>query len=224
MQSVHPSNEPFAGNLTACRALSPAYMDRLGREAGMAEASGAFCGLSSARFRSPEHRTASPQGVRSIMMSSYTMGQDGLICASPPAATNSRWGGTQPWAGGSWCGVALSRGALCAFLLAATDSWWVDCLRTQFLCNLYHRPGCPDLCIASGGHHLQVGGAWAACAPAGSWLPPDQWPACLAHEGQGSRSGPGLMSHQAGHFDSCSPSDSPHLQVGSSSLHLMAYG
>ncbi len=75
---------------SACRTLSPAYMERLGREAGMAEASGAFCGLSSARFRSPEQRQASPQGVRSIMMSSYTMGQDALICASPPAATNSR--------------------------------------------------------------------------------------------------------------------------------------
>ena len=85
----------------ACRALSPAYMNRLGREAGMAEASGAFCGLSSARFRSPEQRPASPQGVRSIMMSSYTMGQDALICASPPAATNSRWGGALPRAAGS---------------------------------------------------------------------------------------------------------------------------
>ena len=97
---------------SACRALSPAYMDRLGREAGMAEASGGFCGLSSARFRSPEHRPPSPQGVRSIMMSSYTMGQDALICASPPAATNSRWGGAPPWASGLWCGAALSRGAL----------------------------------------------------------------------------------------------------------------
>ena len=57
------------------------------------------------------------------------------------------------------------------------------------------------------------GGAWAACAPAGSWLPLDQWTGCL-HKDL-------IVSHQAEHSDPCSPSDSPHLQVGSSSLHLM---
>ena len=134
----------------------------------MAEASGAFCGLSSARFRSPEQRPASPQGVRSIMMSSYTMGQDALICASPPTATNSRWGGAQSWAGGSWYGVALSRGARCAFSLAATEFWWVVYLSELFLCNPSHAPGYPDLCIASGGHLLQVGyGLPAFGAPRG---------------------------------------------------------